>query len=151
MPVDEVYFLPGGSATDERGKVSFVNDFPFTMYKRFYTIENREVGFVRAWHGHKFESKAFYVISGSVAVAAVKIDNWETPSPDCEVITTILSAEEPGVLFIPGGHANGFMSLTPNAKVVLFSDFTLEESEADDIRFEPRLWNPWKQIPVEPA
>lgn len=141
-----VTFLPGGKAEDARGQVTFVNEFPFQDFKRFYTITNHDIGFVRAWHGHKLESKAYFVISGSVQVGAVKIDDWSNPSQDCHVETHILKAGEPGVLFIPGGYANGFKSLTQDAKVIIFSNFTLEESLNDDYRFDPFYWNPWNQI-----
>ena len=137
--------MPGGISTDHRGQVAFVNEFPFIEYKRFYIIENHEVGFVRAWHGHKFEAKAYFVLSGEALVGAVKIDDWDAPSSNCPVSTRVLSEENPGVLFIPGGHANGFMSLKPNTRVMLFSDFTLEESLNDDIRFDPFIWDPWTE------
>lgn len=143
MSAHEVTFLPGGAATDNRGIVSFVNEFPFQNYKRFYTIQNHDVGYVRAWHGHRFEEKAYFVISGKVLVGTVKIDNWDAPSPDCPVQTNVLSVDKPGMLFIPGGYANGFMNLSPDAKVMLFSNFSLEESLADDIRFDPKFWDPW--------
>lgn len=149
MPSESVSFLPGGLSTDHRGQVSYVNGFPFGDYKRFYIIANHEVGFVRAWHGHKYEAKAYYVLSGEALVGAVQIDNWGDPSPDCPLSLHTLSSAEPGILFIPGGYANGFMSLKPNTKVMLFSDFTLEESLNDDIRFDPYRWDPWTAIQSE--
>jgi dTDP-4-dehydrorhamnose 3,5-epimerase-like enzyme len=142
----EVTFLEGGLATDERGAVSFVNEFPFTQFKRFYSIQNHKPGFVRAWHGHKHEYKAYYVSAGEVVVGVVKIDDWENPSVNLPVHTQVMSSEKPGILFIPGGHANGFMSLTERAQVLLFSNFTLQQSLEDDIRFEPYLWNPWQKF-----
>jgi dTDP-4-dehydrorhamnose 3,5-epimerase-like enzyme len=142
----EITFLEGGLATDNRGSVSFVNEFPFTQFKRFYTIKNHAPGFVRAWHGHQHESKAYFITSGVVVVGAVKVDDWTNPSPDLPVHTQVMSAEKPGILFIPGGHANGFMSLTEDAQVLLFSNFSLEESLEDDIRFDPRFWNPWESF-----
>jgi dTDP-4-dehydrorhamnose 3,5-epimerase-like enzyme len=145
VPSESVSFLPGGLSTDHRGQVSYVNGFPFSKYKRFYVIENHEVGFVRAWHGHKYEAKAYYVLSGEALVGAVQIDDWDDPSTNCPITMHTLSATEPGILFIPGGHANGLMSLKPNTKVMLFSDFTLEESLKDDIRFDPYRWDPWTE------
>jgi dTDP-4-dehydrorhamnose 3,5-epimerase len=47
------------------------------------------------------------------------------------------------VLQIPAGSANGFMTLTPDARVVFFSSATLLESADDDVRFPARLWDPW--------
>jgi hypothetical protein len=41
------------------------------------------------------------------------------------------------------------MSLKPNTKVMLFSDFTLEESLNDDIRFDPYRWDPWTSMKSE--
>lgn len=146
MHLEEVTYLPGGSATDERGTVSYANGFPLGSYKRFYTIQNHEIGFVRAWHGHKYESKAYFVLAGQVVVGAVKIDDWDNPSVDCKVETKVMTADSPGILFIPGGYANGFMSLTADAKVILFSDFTLEQSKEDDIRFDSHRWNPWEEF-----
>lgn len=146
MSSQTVSFLPGGLSTDSRGTVSFVNGFPFSDYKRFYLIQNHEVGFVRAWHGHKFEAKAYFVLSGEAMVGAVRIDDWADPSADCPVTTHILNSSEPGLLLIPGGYANGFMSLKPDTKVMLFSDFTLEESLNDDIRFDPFRWDPWTEM-----
>jgi dTDP-4-dehydrorhamnose 3,5-epimerase len=140
---DEITFLPGGLAVDDRGEVSFANEFPFGLFKRFYTIRNHEVGFVRAWHGHQKENKAYFVASGEVLVGAVKIDDWNNPSAELPVYSKLLSSKEPGILFIPGGHANGFMSLTTDAQVLLFSNFSLDESKADDIRFDSMLWDPW--------
>lgn len=144
----EITFLEGGIASDNRGSLSFVNTFPFTEFKRFYTIRNRAPGFVRAWHGHQYESKAYFITSGTVVVGAVKVDNWSNPSADLPVNTQIMSVDKPGILFIPGGHANGFMSLTNNAQVLLFSNFSLQDSLEDDIRFDPRFWNPWDSFPL---
>ena len=36
------------------------------------------------------------------------------------------------------------MSLTDDAAVLFFSSSTLEESRGDDVRFPPRLWDPWQ-------
>ena len=135
--------IAGGKAFDDRGSLSFINDLDLTMFKRFYIVENHSKGFVRAWHGHKKEAKAVVVVSGAALVAAVKVDNWDSPSKDLQVERVVLSAEKPGALLIPAGYANGFMTLTESAKVMFFSTSSLEESAGDDFRFDARLWNPW--------
>jgi dTDP-4-dehydrorhamnose 3,5-epimerase len=135
--------IPGGKAFDDRGSLSFINDLDLTMFKRFYIVENHSKGFVRAWHGHKKEAKAVVVVSGAALVAAVKVDNWDSPSEDLQIERVVLSAEKPGALLIPAGYANGFMTLTESAKVMFFSTSSLEESAGDDFRFDARLWNPW--------
>ncbi len=136
--------LEGGLGIDDRGEVAFVNDFNFAGVRRFYVVSNYNAGFVRAWHGHRQESKYVTVVQGSAIVAAVVIDNWKHPSPDAPVYRHVLSARKPAVLYIPAGCANGFMSLTTDTKVVFYSTATLSESREDDVRFDARYWNPWR-------
>lgn len=140
---EEPKLIKGGIAVDDRGEVGFVNDFSFEKVKRFYTLSNHTKGFVRAWHGHKKESKYFYVISGAALICAVKVDNWESPGTSSEVKRFTLSGKNPSVLYIPAGYANGSMSLTDDTKIMVFSTSTLDESLKDDFRFPARLWNPW--------
>jgi dTDP-4-dehydrorhamnose 3,5-epimerase-like enzyme len=141
--ISEFSQIPGGKAFDDRGSLTFINDLDLSMFKRFYIVENHSRGFVRAWHGHKKEAKAVVVVSGSALVAAVKVDNWESPSKDLKIERAVLSSEKPTALLIPAGYANGFMTLTASAKVMFLSTSSLEESAGDDIRFDARLWNPW--------
>jgi len=140
---EEPKLIKGGLAVDDRGEVGFVNDFSFEKVKRFYTLSNHSKGFVRAWHGHKKESKYFYVIKGAALICAVKIDNWETPNAASEVTRFTLSDKLPALLYVPAGYANGSMSLTDDAKIMVFSTSALDESLNDDFRFPARLWDPW--------
>ncbi len=139
----EPTLIKGGLAVDDRGNVSFVNDFNFSDVKRFYMIQNHQTGFVRAWHGHKKESKYFFVVDGEALICGIKIDDWEKPSKDLKINKFVLSALTPSILYLPAGYANGLMSLSPNTKVMVFSASTLQDSLGDDIRFEARYWNPW--------
>lgn len=139
----EPTLIKGGLAVDDRGSVSFVNDFNFSDIKRFYMIQNHQAGFVRAWHGHKKEAKYFYIVDGDALICGIKIDNWEKPSKDLTIKKFVLSARTPSILYLPAGYANGLMSLSPNTKVMVFSASTLQDSLGDDIRFEARFWNPW--------
>jgi len=138
--------VEGQIRLDDRGSVSFVNDFDFHGVKRSYLVSNHRAGFVRAWHAHRKEAKYVTVVQGAAVVAAVKIDNWEAPSATAKVHRYVLSAANPGVLFIPAGYANGFMSLTEDAKLMFFSTSTLDESRGDDIRYDARYWNPWDVV-----
>jgi dTDP-4-dehydrorhamnose 3,5-epimerase len=144
VELDKPVMLNGGLAVDERGEVGFVNDFRFEGVKRFYTVANHRSGFVRAWHGHRREGKYVTTVAGAALVGAVRIDDWDKPSRDLAVERFVLSARRPSVLFIPSGYANGFMSLTDDLKLMFFSTSTLEESAADDIRFDSRLWDIWQ-------
>jgi dTDP-4-dehydrorhamnose 3,5-epimerase-like enzyme len=140
------YLIDGGISIDDRGSVAFVNDFHFEGVKRFYIAANHKSGFVRAWHAHRKEAKYVMVVQGSAIVAAVYIDNWEKPSKSSEIFRYILSSQKPSVLFIPAGYANGFMSLTEDAKLVFYSTSTIEESRNDDIRYDSRYWDAWQVI-----
>ena len=131
-----VKVLEGGVAVDDRGQLSFVNDFDFKDVKRFYMVENHERGFIRAWHGHKKEGKYVFVPNGAILIGCV---NLETE----EIDRFVLSSSKPQVLYIPPGYANGFMNLQNNTKVMFFSTSTLEDSLGDDIRFEWDKWNIW--------
>ena len=142
----EPYIINGGLSVDDRGEVIFINDFNFKEVKRFYTIKNHNINFVRAWHGHKIEQKYLTVNSGSVMVCCVKIDNWENPSSNLNVYKFYLSDKKPSILFIPNGYANGFMSLTNTDIVSIYSNLSLEESINDDFRFPSRFWNPWEIV-----
>ena len=135
--------ITGGKSIDDRGTVSFFNEIDLSIWKRFYIVSNHSLGFIRAWHGHKREHKMVIPLEGSSLVAAVKIDDWVKPSIHEIPEKFILSTDSPKALFIPKGFANGFKTLTPDAKLLFLSSFTLEESSADDYRFDWNLWNPW--------
>lgn len=136
----------GGLAVDDRGSLSFVNEFDFAGVKRFYLVSNHERGFVRAWHAHKKEAKFVFVASGAAIVGAVKIDDWSNPSKALPVKRFVLSGDKPAVLHIPAGYANGFKTLAEGTKVFFFSTTTLEESQGDDYRFDSRLWDCWQVV-----
>jgi dTDP-4-dehydrorhamnose 3,5-epimerase-like enzyme len=142
---DGVRLIPGAAHVDDRGVVSFVNDFDFSRVKRFYMVENHSAGLVRAWHAHRFEEKYVFVPQGVALVAAVKITDWGNPTAPDKIDRFVLSAQKPAVLRIPEGFANGFKSLTCDMKILFFSTSSLEESIKDDIRWPPdrfgTVWN----------
>ena len=137
--------IRGGQHTDERGTLTFFNDFDLKIVKRFYVIDHPDTTVVRAWQAHKAEQKWFYVIAGKFKVVIVQPDNWEHPSNDLEVYEYTLKSEEAHILHIPGGVANGFKALQPNSKMIVFSDFTVEESSNDSYRFQNEVWYDWSK------
>lgn len=143
---DQLHIFNGGLAVDDRGQIAFVNEFNFAGVKRFYVVSNHKAGFVRAWHAHKQEAKYVTAISGEAVIGAVKIVDWEKPSRNLPVERYVISSKKPQVLYIPPGHANGFMSLTSDLKLMFFSTYTLEESSNDDIRYDARYWDIWNVI-----
>lgn len=132
--------IKGGIFIDHRGRIAHVNDFTLSDVKRFYSITLSDTSIVRAWQAHKAECKWFYVIQGSIGVACVTPDNWEHPSDDLEVQKFILTSHSSEILHVSGGYANGFKALEPNSIMVVFSNFSVEESKNDDYRFEQSKW-----------
>lgn len=134
----------GGIAVDDRGHLAYVTGLDLSQIRRLYIVANHRPGFIRAWHGHQHEHKQIMVTAGSAIVAAVPIDDWQQPSRDLPIHRWILSEHRPAVLHIPAGHANGIKTLTPGARILILSTASLEESQADDWRWPPRYWDPWK-------
>lgn len=100
---------------------------------------------VRAWQGHKIEKKYFYVNGGSFLIAAVKIDNWQNPSPGLKPHVYKLTVHKPQILYVPPGYANGIKPLEQSSMLTVYSNLTLEESKKDDYRFDTSLWFDWEK------
>ncbi|OHB74648.1 MAG: sugar epimerase [Planctomycetes bacterium RBG_16_59_8] len=138
--MDAVKLYEGGLAVDDRGRLSFVNDFDFRDVKRFYMIENCSTNVIRAFHGHLKEGKYFFVARGSAIVAAVHLDNVESPSRKAEIRRFVLSDRKPAILYVPPHHANGLKALEAGTQIVVYSTSTLQESKNDDYRFPHDYW-----------
>lgn len=134
----------GGLAVDDRGQLTFCNDFDFLGVKRFYIVSNHRQGFIRAWHAHRHEALYVTALQGSVLIGCVKVDDWEKPSQSATVNRLVLSSAKPQVYYIPPGYANGSMSLTCDAIVQYFSTATMAQGAADDVRFDARHWDIWQ-------
>ena len=135
--------IKGGAFTDDRGELRFVNGFDMTNVKRFYIMNNSSTDIIRAWHGHKFECKYFFVLKGSFLINSIKIDNWEAPSIDLKPFSFRLEQADNNMLCVPSGFANGIKAITPNASLMVLSNFSVEESLNDDYRFDKNLWFDW--------
>jgi len=136
----------GGFFSDERGKMRFVNEFKFEDVRRFYFIKHLDTSVVRAWQGHQFEKKYFYPISGSFAIAWVKVDDFDNPAEDLIPEIHFLSADKSEILAVPRGYANGLKALEPNSELMIFSDMSLEESINEKIRYPATKWLDWNNI-----
>ena len=141
-----VQLIEGGTHTDDRGTIAFINDFDLTKVVRLYRITHPNTDIVRAWQGHQKESKWFHCYDGSFEMNLIKIDDWTTPSLDLKVERHVLKGGESGVLYVPPGYASGFRALEDNSSIMVFSDFTVPESTNDDFRFEKNYWFKWNQL-----
>lgn len=130
--------IEGGLFVDDRGAISFVNNFNFKDVKRFYMVENHQSGFIRAWHGHEKESKYVFVVQGSALFGTVSMNTYD-------IYKFTLSARNPRILHIPSGYYNGFKTLEEGTKIMFFSTSTLEESMGDDIRQDYDKWDIWEE------
>jgi dTDP-4-dehydrorhamnose 3,5-epimerase-like enzyme len=135
-----VKILRGSTSHDERGAVSFINSFHFAGVKRCYVVENANTRIIRAFHGHFKEEKYVFVIRGKIVLCVAPIDDQRTPSKNIKVTRYILSGDEPSIVKIPAGYANGFRSLTSHAVVMFFSTASLSASKRDDFRFPADYW-----------
>lgn len=122
----------GGIAKDHRGQIRFVNDFDMSLVKRFYIIQNADTSIVRGWRAHRIEQRWFFVLSGAFWVDTVKIDNWESPSPDLPVERTLLSAGDPEVFHVPAGYGTAFQAQHPGSELLVFADHGIEHAKNDD-------------------
>jgi dTDP-4-dehydrorhamnose 3,5-epimerase-like enzyme len=132
--------IQGGVFSDHRGSISYVNNFSFAAIERFYIISNSEENPVRAWQGHKLDSKNFYCLTGAFRIHFVKIDNWESPSKDLSIETVIVSASESKIIHIPAGYANAIQSLEKDSKLISFSTLPLANVSEDDVRYDSNYW-----------
>jgi dTDP-4-dehydrorhamnose 3,5-epimerase-like enzyme len=132
--------VKGGLVVDDRGQISFVNEFSFANIQRFYTVKNFSTEVVRAFHGHLKEEKFVLVVSGAAIVAAVQFGTPDRPNRGSKPHRFVLSDKLPQILHVPAGYANGFRSLLPETQLLFFSTATLEDSAKDDYRFPYDHW-----------
>jgi len=109
-----------------------------------YIIDPASRNVVRAWQAHKKECKWFTCLQGSFEVKLVKVDDFDSPDLNSSHLCFPITAANPQSLFIPGGYANGFRALEERSKLLVFSNFTLEESLQDDFRFGENYWPLWE-------
>ena len=132
--------IQGGKVKDQNGIVRFVNEFNFKGIKRFYHIQGLKRGAIRAFHGHMKEAKYAYVVAGKILLCVVSLNHPKNPSKNALVQRFILDAQNPQVVCIPPGYANGFKFLSKDAQIIFFSTKLLEESKTDDYRYFYDYW-----------
>ena len=133
--------IQGANFRDERGGLNFFNEFDMSDIIRMYEISPSDTDNIRGWQAHKHEKKWFYCNSGSFIVNLIEVDNFESPSQALVAEQFVLEASKPNVLEITGGYATGFRAKEANSKLIVFSNFSLEESKNDDFRFPFDEWD----------
>lgn len=133
--------IKGNSFSDNRGEIRFFNSLDMTTIVRFYEIAPSSTEIIRAWQGHKLEKKWFYCHSGAFVINIVNIAEENITLSELSTERFELNDSMPIILEVPAGNATGFKALMPGSKLMVFSNFTLEESTKDDIRFPLETWN----------
>lgn len=136
--------IKGGSHSDQRGTITFMNDFDMDQVKRFYVIEHPDTKTIRAWRGHKIEQRWFHAIQGSFLIRIVEIENWENPNTDLPIIEFKLSAKSTEVLHIPVGYASSLQALEKDSKLIVFADYDISNVEKDNYLFPEEYWGTTK-------
>lgn len=125
--------INGKIHSDNRGKLSYNNEFDASRVKRIYFIENAE-DFIREWQGHKVGQRWFAAVSGKFLVKLVKVDNWETPDEDLSVVSYELKSEELDILHVPAGFVSSIQALAVDSKLLVMADHFLGEID-DEYRY----------------
>jgi len=123
--------IKGGSHTDHRGTIHFVNDFDMSQVKRFYLIEHPNIEVIRAWRAHRIEQRWFNAVAGKFVIRIVKIDNWESPTKVVSIQDVHLSSCNE-VLYIPSGYGTWIQAEENNSKLLVFGDYGIEHAINDD-------------------
>ena len=126
---------------DERGSLRFFPEFDMQEVLRFYEIKPATTDIFRAWQGHKVEKKWFYCLSGSFVIYLIKLDNFEAPSTHLVPERFILSADLPYLMELPAGYVTGIKSTVEGSRLLVFSNFSLNQSKMDDFRYPVDQWD----------
>lgn len=100
----EPRLIQGKLFHDDRGYVSFTNEFDFSQLgiKRYYTVRNHSKKYSRRFHGHKNEAKYVTVNNGSAKLVIYKVADWDKGTPIDETVKVYnMSWTQPDVLYIP--------------------------------------------------
>lgn len=132
--------LRGATHVDDRGSLIFNNELILSSFERVYVIQNSDSKPFRGWHGHQIESKIFLTLAGKIRFGAVRVGNWSEPDPEEPVFTAEIKALSMDAFFVPGGYANGILSLEPGSQALVLSSSSLSESLNDDYRIDAGFW-----------
>lgn len=132
--------IKGNCHQDDRGTICFNNDFNALGIKRVYTIQNINTSFIRAWQGHQIEQRWFSATSGIFKIKLIKIDFWDSPSKNLEVLEFVLDAENLDILHVPAGFVTSIQAVKEHSKLLVFADYLLGELK-DEFRFPGDYFN----------
>jgi hypothetical protein len=133
--------IQGGRYTDQRGTIISSNDLDMSQIRRQYIIEHNDPNIIRAWQGHRYESKWMRCLLGSFIINLIKPISIENPTglELAEVIPLLASQNQ--ILHIPGGYYIGIKSDTNYGMLQVYSDVRYIEANLDDLRQKIDFWS----------
>ncbi|MFV0199830.1 WxcM-like domain-containing protein [Empedobacter falsenii] len=133
-PIPNPQSLKGNRHEDERGIITYNNDFEASQIKRIYTIENHSLDFIRGWQGHKVEQRWFAAMKGEFEICTIEIDDFDQPSKDVMISKYQLNDESLTYLHIPSGYITAIQAKKEGSKLLVLADYALGEIQ-DEYRF----------------
>lgn len=127
--------LTGNRHKDERGIITFNNEFDASLIKRIYTIENANVDFIRGWQGHKIESRWFACMKGVFEISVIQLNNFENPDSKQEIHKFVLTDEKLTYLHVPAFCITAIQAKEIGSKLLVMSDYVIGEVK-DEYRFD---------------
>jgi dTDP-4-dehydrorhamnose 3,5-epimerase-like enzyme len=119
--------------------------------KRSYFINNSQKGVIRGFHYHQNENKYFVVLRGAAkfvtaamsygTALAISEKDFQDDFFKIEPQSFVLTEHNAQMLVVPPGYANGWMSLTDNCLLLAMSSSSVRQSQGDDIRLDPYLFD----------
>lgn len=134
FPIPNPQSLIGNKHEDERGIITYNNEFDASQIKRIYTIENHSTEFIRGWQGHKIEQRWFAAMRGSFEISVIRVDNFDSPSKNLTIEKFTLNDNELTYLHIPAGCITAIKSLETKSKLLVLADYGVGEVK-DEYRF----------------
>jgi dTDP-4-dehydrorhamnose 3,5-epimerase-like enzyme len=132
--------LEGKKHHDDRGIITFNNDFDASRIKRIYTIENHSTDFIRGWQGHKVEQRWFACMKGSFEISVIAVDNFTNPSKDLTIQKYLLKDDVLTYLHIPAGCITAIRARKGESKLLVLADYEMGEI-SDEYRYSLDYFN----------
>lgn len=133
-PTPNPKYLEGKKHKDERGIITYNNDFEASQIKRIYTIENHSTDFIRGWQGHKIEQRWFACMKGCFEISLIVVDNFTNPSKDLIIQKYLLTDDVLTYLHIPSGCITAIQAKEEGSKLLVLADYRLGEIN-DEYRY----------------
>lgn len=126
--------IKGKQHGDDRGVITYNNDFDASVIKRMYTIENHSSDFIRGWQGHKIEQRWFACMKGIFEISVIGIDDFTNPSKDLLIHKFLLTDDILTYLHIPRGCVTAIQAKENQSKLLVLADYGLGETN-DEYRY----------------